>query len=327
MADLVSGARARPLPKGIGRRLQDRVNRLEDEAFGWLLLTPSVLLLLVFLIGPILYALLMSFQRIELTKGPDRVFNYGANYVRMVEDQQFWATIPRTVYMAGLTVALSTLVALAIALLLNDSFKGKTLLQVAILVPWAVAPVANGIFWKFIFNGSFGILNAVLLRLGLITEYVIWLDDPFKALNVAVLGDVWKYVPFLALILLAALQGIPQALYRAARMDGASAVQAFIHVTLPILAKTILILVLIQTTWSLQVFDLIYVLTKGGPAQGTVVLNYLVFTQAFENLSLGYSAAIAMVLCALIVACSSLVFVLMLRERRARLNVPREDAL
>lgn len=135
--------------------------------------------------------------------------------------------------------------------------------------------------------------NAILTELGLIDDYVTWLGAPGRALNMLLLVDVWKSVPFIALLLLAGLQKIPAMLYRAARLDGANAWQQFWFVTLPSLRTTLAIAVILQTLWSFRLFDLVYVLTRGGPADGTVLLNYLAYRETFNFLHIGYGAAVA----------------------------------
>jgi ABC-type sugar transport system permease subunit len=179
------------------------------------------------------------------------------------------------------------------ALLLNHPLARWSGFRVLLILPWAIAPVANAVLWKWIYHSNYGILNAILLQLGLIRSNVTWLGDAFRALNMILIVDIWKSTPFIAILLLAALQNIPRSLYRAARMDGATAWQQFRHVTLPSLRTALAIAVILQTIWSLRIFDLIFVLTKGGPADGTVVMNFLAYRETFNFLKFGYGAAIA----------------------------------
>ena len=141
--------------------------------------------------------------------------------------------------------------------------------MVILLIPWALAPVANAVLWKWIYNANYGILNAILLQLGVIDQKVVWLGDPFRALNMMLIADAWKAIPFITLLLLAGLQNVPNHLYRAARVDGAGTWARFRHVTLPGLRVPLLVAIVLQSIWALKVFDLVFVLTKGGPADGT----------------------------------------------------------
>jgi len=171
--------------------------------------------------------------------------------------------------------------------------------RIVLIVPWAIAPVANAVLWKWILNANYGVLNAVLVELGVIERNVVWLGTGSRALHALLLVDVWKSVPFIAILFLAGINKIPAMLYRAARLDGANAWQQFWYITLPSLRPTIAVAVILQTLWALRIFDLIYVLTKGGPAGGTVLLNFLAYRTTFNDLDLGYGAAIANVVFAL----------------------------
>lgn len=258
---------------------------------------PAVLILLTVLAYPIIASFVLSFQRIRFAgQGLDREFIGLANYAELLTNQAFRDALFRSVYFTLFEVISVLILAMFVALLLNHPFGRHAFFRVVLLVPWALAPVANAVLWKWIYNANYGILNYILLSLGLIENNVVWLGKPWLALNMILLADVWKAVPFIALLLLAGLQNIPNHLYRAARLDGANAWQQFVHVTLPGIKTTIVISVVLQSIWALKVFDLIYVLTKGSPADSTVLLNYLAWRETFSNLDIGYGAAIANVL-------------------------------
>ena len=148
-------------------------------------------------------------------------------------------------------------------------------------------------------NANYGVLNGILKYLGIIDTYQVWLGSHFSALNFLLIVDVWKSVPFVALLVLAGLQRVPQSLYRAAYVDGAGPVQSFFHVTLPTIRSVLAVAIVLQTIWSLRVFDLVFVLTRGGPADATVLLNFLAYRVTFNFLDLGYGSAIANVIFAL----------------------------
>ena len=279
---------------------------------------PAVIVLLTVLAYPIIASFVLSFQRIRFAgQGLERQFNGIDNYTRLLGDQTFRAALFRSVYFTLTEVVAVLLLALIVALLLNHPLGRHAFFRVVLLVPWALAPVANAVLWKWIYNANYGILNQSLLALGLIDENIIWLGKPWLALNMILLADVWKAVPFIALLILAGLQNIPSYLYKAARLDGANSWQQFVHVTLPGLKTTLVISIVLQSIWALKVFDLIYVLTKGSPADSTVLLNYLSWRETFSNLDIGYGAAIANVLF-IMMFMLALVYIRALRPRETK---------
>ena len=289
------------------------------------MIAPGALLLVIFVVLPILYSSVMSLQNINLVRAEQtRPFVGLDNFVKALTDDLFWASLGRSFYVAGVRVLFTVGLGLFFALLLNETFFGRGLLRVIVLVPWAIAPVVGALMWQLIFNAKYGVLNAALLALGVITSYVAWMANPLLSLHIVILVETWRAVPFAALFLLAALQSIPASQYRAAKVDGANAWQCLRYVTLPALRKTILILVLVETIWALQLFDTLYILTQGGPGLKTTVLTYLVFTQAFESLNLGYASAIGLLLFLCILLSAGVIFWLIVRERRTRL--PEDDA-
>ena len=283
-----------------------RFHRMDETRFGLLLLAPTMLILLVFLGVPLIYALITSTQAVELTISPDRDFVGLANYAKLFSTQQVADALPRTFYFAALTIALSSSLALMLALVLNEPFRGRKYVRVFMLLPWAVAPVVSGVMWRYLFQDRYGLLNAILYSFGLIKEYVTWFSDPIFALSIAAVATTWKALPFLTLILLAGMQSIPESLYRAAKMDGANIFQRFRYVVLPHLRPILIFITVLQLIVSLQTFDLIYTLTRGGPGTGTVVLNYLTYINAFERLSLGNSSALAIALAVLTMVLSGI---------------------
>ena len=315
---------ASPLPgRGIAG-LSRRINRLSPTRFALLMIAPGALLLVVFVVLPILYSSVMSLQSINLVRAEQtRPFVGADNFVKALSDDLFWASLGRSFYVAVVRVVLTVGLGLFFALLLNEAFFGRGLLRVLILVPWAIAPVVGALMWQLIFNAKYGVLNAVLLAVGVITSYVAWMGNPLISIHIVILVETWRAVPFAALFLLAALQSIPASQYRAAKVDGANSMQCLRFITLPALRKTILILVLVETIWALQLFDTLYILTQGGPGLKTTVLTYLVFTQAFESLKMGYASAIGLLLFLCILLSAGGIFWFIVREQRKR--QPAED--
>jgi multiple sugar transport system permease protein len=269
-------------------------------------------------VPPIVAVFGMSLFRIELARDANTPFLGLRNFERLANDADFLASVPRTLIFAVATTALTLPLALGTALLLNRSFRGASLLGIAVLLPWAVAPVVTGLFWQFMFNSRFGIATSILTVAGLTDRLIPWLQDTATAVSVAVSATAWRSVPLLAILLLAALKTIPSTLYRAARMDGATSVQAFRWVTLPAIRNTLIVVAILQVILSLQVFDLLYLLTGGGPGSETTVMNYVIYNRVVLNSSFGYSAALALFLVGLIVLCSSVLLYLRLRNREGR---------
>jgi multiple sugar transport system permease protein len=261
------------------------------------LVAPALLVLLGVLAYPIGASLILGFQEATIAGGGVTSAWVGlANYERLAADPTFGIALRNSLYFTFVEVVAVLVVSLGVALLLERVKARAGVFVVILLVPWALAPVANAVLWKWIYNANYGILNAVLLQAGLIDQKVVWLGDPFLALNMMLVADAWKAIPFITLLLLAGLQNIPSYLYRASRVDGAGTWARFRHVTWPGLRVPILVAVVLQSIWALKVFDLVFVLTKGGPMDGTVVLNFLAWRVTFNFLDLGYGAAIANVL-------------------------------
>ena len=311
---MATAARTQSQPRAT---LGQRFHRMDETRFGLLLLSPTGLILLIFLVGPIFYALMMSTQQIELTISPDQTAVGLDNYVQLLREPAVQDSVPRTLFFAALTVVVSALLSLCLALVLNESFRGRRWVRVFIMLPWAVAPVVNGVMWRYLFHPSYGLVNALLFNLGVIHQYKVWFDDALISLCIASMATAWKALPFLTLIILAALQSIPESLFRAAKMDGAGVWSRFRYIVLPHLRNILIFVVLLQTIVSLQVFDLIFTLKRGGPGDGKVVLSYLIYNNAFERLSLGMASALGVLLALLIIGLSglSLLFVVARRPK------------
>ena len=230
------------------------------------------------------------------------------------------------VFALGTTV-LTIPLALATALLMARAKRRyAAVLSVALLLPWAIAPIVTGFFWRFMFQPSFGIIPSILRSLGIVHGPAPWLQDPHKAFGIAIFATAWRSAPLLALIILGALKSIPDSLYRAAAMDGAIGLQAFRAVTLPAIRTTLFISTILQIIISLQVFDLLFQLTRGGPGLETTTVAYYIYDAAFNNLSLGYAAMLALFLMAVIIV-FSLIAAYLGRNRKAKVEVTDDELI
>jgi ABC-type sugar transport system permease subunit len=304
------------ISRGAGR-VSRRLDRLSERRFALLVSIPGLILVALIVLPPTLAVFGLSLFRIELAKDDLVPFVGLRNYLtRLPADTEVLAAIPRTLFFAAMSTAITLPLALITALALNRGFRGVSIFFMALLMPWAVASVVAGIFWRFIFDTNFGIVNGVLIGLGLLEAPINWLQNTAQAVAIALVAQSWRSVPLLAVLLLAALKTIPEALYRAAKMDGATAWESFRYITLPAIKNTLIVVGVLQVIIGLQVFDLLYSLTSGGPGRDTYVLIYAIYTITFEQISLGYGAAITVVLFGIIVVASLLLLAFQVRRRR-----------
>ncbi|MFP2925005.1 carbohydrate ABC transporter permease [Pyxidicoccus sp. 3LG] len=264
----------------------------------YLLVAPAVLVLVGVALYPILAAVWLSLHRFILVFG-ERRFTGLDNYAFLLSDARFWAALGNTAYFTAVAVAVELLLAVPLALLLNRAFPGRGLLRASVLVPWAIPTVVSARLWAWMFNPEYGLINRLLAG-----SEINWLGAPGYALHAAILVDVWKTTPFVALLVLAGLQGIPEDLYKAARVDGASAWRAFRSITLPLLKPALLLALLFRSLDAFRVFDAIYVLTEGGPANTTETLSIYAYKTLMRSGDFGYGSAlsVATFLCVVVLA-------------------------
>jgi ABC-type sugar transport system permease subunit len=257
---------------------------------------PALAVLALILALPIAASLALSLMDADTADFRFGVFVGLDNYRTLFADPVFALALRNSIYWMVVEVAVVVVVALWFALLLNHPMGRWSVFRIILLVPWALAPVANAVLWKWIYNSSYGILNFLGTASGVLPDPVVWLGDPGLALNALLVAEIWKEIPFITLLLLAGLQNVPRILYRASRLDGAGPWQTFRFVTLPQLRTTILICIVLQSIWALKSFDLVYVLTRGGPANATTMLNFLAYRVSFQFGNLGLGAAVADIL-------------------------------
>jgi len=250
----------------------------------------AVVAALVFV--PLLWVVWLSFRRTMPVFGVDRWVG-PVNFLHLATDPRFWAATATTLYFSAVAVFLEVLLGLGIALLLHRRFHGRGLVRTAVLIPWVMPTVVTARMWEWIYNPDFGLMNYLLREAAVITGAVSWLGDPFWAIHAAILADVWKTTPFAALLLLAGLASIPPDLADAARVDGATPWQLFATITLPLLRPAVLVTVLFRFLDSFRVFDAVYVLTGGGPANTTETLAIYTYRVLFQTMRFGYGSALA----------------------------------
>ncbi len=253
---------------------------------GTAFLMPTALLLASVTVFPIAYLLWLSLQLRSPIAGPPRFIGL-ANYWRLLEDERFWNALVNTAYFTALSVLLELVFGMAIALLLRRVFPGRGFVYAVVLAPWAIPTAVSARMWEWMYNAEFGVLNYLL---GI---EIAWLGSPAAAIHAAIAMDVWKSTPFVAVLLLAGLAAIPEDLYRAAALDGAGRWTRFTRITLPLLRPLIAVVLIFRTIDAMRVFDSIYVLTGGGPADTTETLSIYAYKALFQTLEFGYGSAVA----------------------------------
>lgn len=267
-----------------------------------LLVAPAIIVLLGVAVYPIVAAIWLSLHRMILVFHEQRFVGL-SNYVFLVQDARFWTALGNTSYFAVVAVALELVLGLGFALLLNAAVPGRGLLRASVLVPWAIPTVVSAKLWAWLYNPDYGLITRALPL-----DDVNWLGMPGWAMHAAILVDVWKTTPFVALLLLAGLQTIPGDLYKAAEVDGAGKLRAFWAITLPLLKPTIAVTLIFRTLDAFRVFDAVYVLTEGGPANTTETLSIYAYKTLMRSGDFGYGStlAVATFLCVMAI---SLVYV------------------
>jgi trehalose/maltose transport system permease protein len=263
----------------------------EERRLGAAMLAPSLAVIALVAAYPIGYAVWLSLNEYSvITPGLSRFVGFD-NYRDALGSADFWAAMKTTVLFTVISVGLELVIGLAMALVMHQAFRGRALLRAVVLVPWAVLTVVTAITWRTIFEPELGFANTALSWLGLPGGDVVWLGEEGYALAVMIFADVWKTAPFMALLLLAGLQGIPQDLYDAAKVDGATTWQRFRSITLPLLIPAITVALIFRTLDALRIFDLPYVLTKG--ANGTETLSLIAQKELVTDRNTGLGSALA----------------------------------
>ena len=274
--------------------IQDPV-RQQEQKIGWLLVIPALVILALVFIYPIIRAFYLSLFAQNLGTQLQPVFAGLTNYSRMLGDGRFWQSLGNTSMFTVVSVSVELVLGMAIALVLHQSFPGRSIVRTIAILPWALPTAVMALAWSWIFNDQFGVLNEILLRLGLIETGIGWLGDPTLAMIALIVADVWKTTPFISIILLAGLQSIPADLYEAHAIDGSKPCQSFRDITLPLIFPQILIVLLFRFAQAFGIFDLVKVMTGGGPAGATETVSIYIYSTVMRYLDFGYGSALVVV--------------------------------
>jgi multiple sugar transport system permease protein len=293
--------------------------RAREQRTGWILLIPALLVLLLVYAYPILRSFWLSLFTQNLGTELQPVFSGLENYGRMAQDGRFWQSIFNTTVFTISSLILELILGMAIALVLNQAFRGRSAVRTIAIIPWALPTALIATTWAWIFNAEFGVWNDILMRLNIIPEGqgINWLGEPTLAMMSVIAADVWKTTPFISILLLAGLQSIPEDLYEAHAIDGASAWQSFRQITLPLLMPQILIASLFRFAQAFGIFDLIAVMTGGGPAGATETVSIYVYATIMRYLDFGYGAALVVITFLVLIVAVALATFLLSRTRTA----------
>jgi ABC-type sugar transport system permease subunit len=281
----------------------------------FVLLVPALASIGAISVYPVLLGLWLSFRDTTLASPTDTFIGLG-NYRQIVSDGQFWNAWIHTIQFTSASTLLETSLGLMIALVLTERFRGRGIVRAAMLVPWAIPTVVTSKMFGWLFDGQNGIVNYLLRSVGLLQHNVNWYGSPDFALATIIIADVWKTTPFMALLLLAGLQTIPDSLAEASVIDGANAWQRFWYVRLPLLTPTLLIASMFRALDAFRIFDLVYVLTGGGPADATEVLSTFTYKNLFSALQVGYGSTLSTIMFITEIVIAVIFGVFLLRKMR-----------
>lgn len=313
--DLSEGA---PKQSTLARKARVHRERLWGIPLAYLLIAPTFLIVFGLLVYPLIYALVLSFSNRFLTGSVPFAWVGFKNYLDLLQpDSGFGLSAWITVKFAVIDVLCEFFIGLSLALLLNREFRGRSLLRVMILIPLMVPPLASGLVWRVMYDDTFGVLPFFVRALG--GNPPVFLGDPSTALYAVIATEVWRASPFMVLVLLAGLQALPQEMVEAAQVDGASSRQVFWHITLPFITPVIMVALLFRTIDAFRTFDLIYLLTSGGPGTTTEVISMFIYRWGFRHFKLGSTSAASILLfIATLLIC--FVYLRMLVRRQAELK-------
>ncbi len=263
----------------------------------WVMLTPTMLILAGTTLYPFIYSFITSFRYWKLSRSPvPGKFVGFANYIRAFTDEGFWNSVVVTGLFTIISVLLSILIGLGIALILERASRLNTLMKSLLIFPFAMAPALKGYSWRFMLNPEYGIIDKILDTIFPFWADVVWLAEPYWALFWLAMTEIWGWAPYIALIFIGALGSLPRETMAAAKVDGANTFQIFWYITLPLLKPILIMVGLLKTIYSVKVFDQVITLTGGGPGRATETMNYYVYKSGFNFYDMGYASALAYLL-------------------------------
>lgn len=280
-------------------KFRETLHEMRKQWTAYLFLSPWFILFLIFTLFSVSFSFYLSFHDWNILE-PAKPFVGFDNYIDLFQDKKFYQALWNTVLFTGFGVPLGMISGLLVALLLNTKVKMQGLFRTLYYIPVITPLVVSAVIWKWVYQGDYGLLNYYLLQTGLIKEKLLWLADPDLAMPALIIMGVWMGTGGTMIMYLAGLQGIPEELYDASKVDGASGIQQLWHITIPLLAPTTFYLLITSVIGSFQSFAHIYIMTSGGPLRRTTVIGYYLYERGFRFFDMGYASAIAYVLFAMI---------------------------
>lgn len=263
--------------------------------YAYILIAPGLLLLTLIMLYPLIRGVISSFFTQQAASTHFDEFVGIRYYKELLKDQIFQTSFGNSILYTVIVVTAQYFTGLAIALLLNQNFKGRGIYRSLILIPWVVPGVSAAMTWKWMFDSQNGIVNQMLMQLGVITQSIDWLGSRSGALYAVMVTSVWKAIPFVAIVLLASLQQVDQGLYAAVKIDGGSAFHEFWYITLPGIKKISITTILLETIWTFNQFDLVFTMTKGGPANSSMIVPVYTYLTSFSFFKTNKAAAIGVI--------------------------------
>ena len=282
----------------------------------WLFLLPVLVVLLLLFGYPLINSIVMAFQNYKLTAPNDIYFNGFENFKKLFGDPDGLMILKNSIIYVVISVAGQFLLGLTLALALKKQFKGRGLYQSIVFLPWAFSGFVVGLIFRWSFNGEYGVVNNLLMKLGIIDNNIAWLGTPGYSLAVVIIAMIWMGIPFFAIMILAALQSIPADVYEAADVDGCGTVRQFFQITLPYIKPTLITTVLLRTIWIFNSLDLVVIITDGGPANSSQTLPAYMYSKAFGSYDFGFAAALGVMLM-IILGLYALIFLKVTKYDRA----------
>jgi multiple sugar transport system permease protein len=276
----------------------ERRLNLREGRVGYYFVLPATVLLMAVIIIPAIHTF-----RLSISTRSGRLIT-AEHYLKAISDPVVRTAFANTLIIAAISVFFFVLIGLGIALFLNRPMKGRSLLRIVALLPWTLPDVTAGLIWRWIYNPTYGVLNDVLSRLGVLKYNIEWLSSPKLAMFSIILTNIWRGYPFVMVILLAGLQSIPKELYECASTDGANAFTKFLHITIPGLKKPLIVSLVLSTIWEFRRFGLVSILTGGGPGYSTEIMPILIFRQYFKFFKFEYASSVAIMLTLLLILIS-----------------------
>lgn len=264
------------------------------------LICPAMLVIFALNIYPLLNTFVISFQWKNMLDASKSGFAGLEQYISVLTNSEFWNSVKVTGQFVIMSLTIQSVFGMLIALLLNQNFKGRRFVRGAILAPWAVPTLVNAVLWGWMLNANYGLINRLLMQWGRISEPVAWLGDAKIAMIMIVLADTWRMLPLTVLMFLSGLQSVSAVSLEAGKIDGANVFQRFFHIILPQMKPIILVVLIMRTTQTMKVFDIVYMLTNGGPANGTMVISFYTYYTTFKSLNFGLGATLSIVIAGII---------------------------